>query len=207
MPKEFATPTLPQNFSRRSRGKPNPLYVKDRSGPDGDGNIYIPANTITTNCLNDTNYTGSVGTGFGGGETPAIHFGGETGDLENDPHNLIHVIVGGIQGATLNAPHPNQQKEGLMTDPDLAALDPIFYMHHSMIDALWAYWNVGKGNSNSTDPNWLNGSVPEFSMPWPQSQPWTFTPGNVTNIQQLNYTYDFLANPATAVAPFVPAAP
>jgi tyrosinase len=92
----------------------------------------------------------------------------------------------------------------LMTDPYLAALDPIFYLHHSMIDALWAYWNVVKGNANPTDLPWLNGSVPEFNMPWPQSVPWKFTPGNVTNIQQLNYTYDFLADSSTAVRPFAP---
>jgi tyrosinase len=42
-------------------------------------------------------------------------------------------------------------------------------------------------------------------MPWPQSQPWEFTPGNVTNIQQLNYTYDFMANSPAAVPPFIPA--
>jgi tyrosinase len=40
-------------------------------------------------------------------------------------------------------------------------------------------------------------------MPWPQqSQPWNFTPGDVTDIGKLNYTYDFLANPSAAVAPF-----
>jgi tyrosinase len=210
MPKEFGIPTLPQNFPAGLAGQPNPLYVQDRFGPDGDGNVYIPNGIITTDCLQDPDYTNSMALGsFGGGETAFSHFGSETGDLENNPHNLVHVIVGGFQGDVWSDPNADGLKEGLMTDPNLAGLDPIFYMHHGMIDALWADWNVVLGKSNPTDSNWVNGPTPEFSMPWPQqSQPWNFTPGDVTDIQQLNYTYDFLANPSAAVAPFqAPAAP
>ncbi|HEV2693515.1 MAG TPA: tyrosinase family protein, partial [Verrucomicrobiae bacterium] len=196
MPKEFAIHTLPKTFPAGLGGQKNPLYLEDRFGPDGDGNIYIPKGAIDTNCLTDTDFTDS----FGGGATPFIHFGNDTGDLENNPHNNVHVAVGGTKSNSAS-----RTREGLMLDPNLAALDPIFYVHHSMIDAMWACWNVVKGNSNPTDPKWLKGSVPEFSMPWPKSQPWKYTPGNVTNIQQLNYTYDFLADASTAVAPFTPA--
>ncbi len=45
---------------------------------------------------------------------------GRTGRLEQTPHNDIHVQLG-----------------GLMLDPDAAALDPIFWLHHANVDRLW----------------------------------------------------------------------
>ena len=50
--------------------------------------------------------------------------------LESNPHNQVHVDVGGDS--------PDGRIWGLMSDPGLAALDPIFYMHHSNIDRMWA---------------------------------------------------------------------
>jgi tyrosinase len=34
-----------------------------------------------------------------------------------------------------------------MSDPGIAALDPIFYLHHCNIDRMWAVWNGG-GKAN-----------------------------------------------------------
>lgn len=198
MPQEFAVKVLPAGFPAGLAGQPNPLYVGDRFGPDGDGRIYVPSGAITLKCLSETVYTDK----FGGGATAFAHFGNLTGQLENDPHNFMHVIIGGFEGTSWTDPNASGLKEGLMSDPDLAALDPIFYIHHCMIDALWADWNVVLKRANPTTPGWLNGSVPEFSMPWPQSPPWKYKPSDVTDIVQLNYTYDFLANPSTAVVPF-----
>ncbi|MGI8744754.1 MAG: tyrosinase family protein [Bryobacteraceae bacterium] len=63
---------------------------------------------------------------FGGPDTTALgcfwHGGGKSSLLENNPHNQVHNYVGG----------PNT--EGLMGDPGLAALDPIFYLHHADIE-------------------------------------------------------------------------
>lgn len=202
MPGDFAVPTLPLTLPDGSAfpaglgGQTNPLYAADRFGPDGDGNIYIPAGQISPDCLRDTFYTGTDGSGgFGGGVTGFSHSGGVTGGLENNPHNIVHVNVGWFRN---NVQRGSQ--EGLMIDPNLAALDPIFYMHHCLIDLMWAYWNVTLGNSNPTDAAWVNGPTRKFSMPWPQSQPWTYTPGDVGNIQALNYTYDMLSNSALATA-------
>ncbi|KAG8690094.1 hypothetical protein FRC11_013883 [Ceratobasidium sp. 423] len=41
------------------------------------------------------------------------------------PHNDIHLVVGGI---------------GHMTDADTAGFDPIFYLHHCNVDRLLAFW-------------------------------------------------------------------
>jgi tyrosinase len=36
--------------------------------------------------------------------------------------------------------------DGWMSDPDKAALDPIFWLHHANIDRLWAAWTKGVPN-------------------------------------------------------------
>ncbi len=58
------------------------------------------------------------------------------GRLEQTPHNHIHGFVGGIMG-TFDSP-----------------LDPIFWMHHNMIECLWVEWNIVRGNANTNDPAW-----------------------------------------------------
>ena len=201
MPPAFTAKTLPD-------GSANPLYVALRYGPDGDGKIYIPTpaweqanpgksgqyGLVTDVCLGNDLYTGSdhqtKPPGFGGPETGFSHSGSGFGNLESNPHNLVHLYVGGF---------PTGGDPGLMTDPGLAALDPIFYLHHAEIDRLWAVWNA-KGNSNPTDPKWLNGPAKQFVMPWPGSAPWVYTPKQMTNLNTLDYTYQELpAQPTEGV--------
>jgi tyrosinase len=199
----FTQQTLPD-------GSPNPLFVTARYGPDSDGNIYVPTaaaiqqhpndpnfvyGTVTQDCMSNDLYTGSDAAtpppGFGGPETGFSNAGGTSGNLENNPHNLVHVYVGG--------------NDGLMSDPGLAALDPIFYFHHANIDRMWAAWNANSANTNPTDPNWLNGPAAigerEFVMPWPGGSPWVYTPQQMNSLDQLNYTYDSLPVPAPVPAP------
>lgn len=171
-------------------GSPNPLYVNARFGPNNDGNIYIAIPPIAEGCQGNTVYTGSNAAtprpGYGGPSTGFSHGGNVSGNLESNPHNLVHVQVGGQQSDTL---------WGLMSDPGIAALDPIFYLHHSNIDRMWASWNAA-GNSNPTDKNWLNGPASlaerEFVMPMPDGSSWVYTPADVNSLSQLNYTYDDL---------------
>ncbi len=141
--------------------------------------------------MSNTIYTGSNAAtrppGFGGRKTGFSHDGELSGNLESNPHNQVHVDVGGI--------NTDQTVWGLMSDPGLAALDPIFYLHHSNIDRMWAAWNAN-GNSNPTNPNWLNGPASigerEFVMPLPDGSSWVYTPGDVNSLDQLDYTYDDL---------------
>ncbi|TYC62335.1 tyrosinase family protein [Rhodobacterales bacterium] len=85
---------------------------------------------------------GNDGTiGFGGGITPNFaQFYGRTGDLEQNPHNVVHGYVG-----------------GLMSNPNYAALDPIFWLHHCNIDRLWEAWMRTPGKTMVRDPRWLDG--------------------------------------------------
>jgi tyrosinase len=201
IPPAFTQKTLPD-------GSSNPLFVTARYGPDGDGNIYVPTpsgvqqhpndpnlapGTVTQECMANDRYTGSDANtpppGFGGPTTGFSHQGGTSGNLENNPHNLVHIYVGG------NA--PDGQTYGLMSDPGIAALDPIFYLHHANIDRMWALWNLNPANTNPTDPTWLNGPAAaggrEFVMPNPDGSSLVYTPQQMNSLAQLNYTYDDLS--------------
>jgi len=203
---------LPANVPPDIPGSANPLYVAARYGPNGDGVIFVPteagiaanpqdpqsdfaSGVATLQCMSDTTYTGD--TEFGGPQTGFNHPGQDFGDLENNPHNLVHVYVGNFQGND-----QNNGEQGLMCDPDMAGLDPIFYLHHGEIDRLWAIWNVTMGNSNPTQLNWLQGPTTngqsDFEMPKDGAW-WLFTPGDVGDFSKLNYTYQDMSAPAGLV--------
>ncbi|GLS19919.1 tyrosinase [Labrys miyagiensis] len=200
---------LPPNVPPNIPGSPNPLFVNARYGPNGDGVIFVPTQAgvnahpqdpnsdfdfgvVTADCLSDTAYTNS----FGGGQTGFEHFDSATGDLENNPHNLVHSYIGGFQGNDQN------NEQGLMGDPLMAGLDPVFYLHHANIDRLWAIWNVTLKKDNPNSVNWLFGPTtngqPDFQMPKDGSW-WRFTPSDVTDIGKLNYTYEELSAPTGVV--------
>lgn len=60
------------------------------------------------------------------------------GRLEQTPHNHIHGFVGG-EMATFDSPR-----------------DPIFWMHHNMIECLWVEWNIVRGNDNTNEAAWMD---------------------------------------------------
>lgn len=207
LPPAFATQTLPD-------GSPNPLYVVMRYGPEGDSNIYVPTpagaaahpehspyrrGEASEKALADDLFTGTDAVtklpGFGGPDTGFAHSSGYFGNLESDPHNLVHVYVGGTSKS-------NPEESGLMSDPGTAALDPIFYLHHGNIDRLWAEWNA-LGNTNPTAPSWLDGPAQQFVMPGTNGQPWYYTPAEVTDLDALNYRYQELAAPAARPVPML----
>jgi tyrosinase len=194
--------TIPPAFTQKTLpdGGSNPLFVEARYGPNNDGDIYVPIPPVDQGCMSNDLYTGSDAVtpppGFGGPQTGFSHSGGTSGNLENNPHNLVHVYVGGSS--------PDGQTWGLMSDPGLAGLDPIFYLHHANIDRMWAAWNANPANTNPTDSTWLNGpaAIGErgFVMPWPGGSSWVYAPQDVNSLDQLDYTYDDLPAPAPAPA-------
>ncbi|HEX9668190.1 MAG TPA: tyrosinase family protein, partial [Thermoanaerobaculia bacterium] len=114
---------------------------------------------------------------FGGGFRAApVHFGNGTGELEFQPHNVVHVAVGG---------------SGWMSDPACAARDPIFWLHHANIDRLWQQWlNLEGGRANTTNNEWETQTFTFFDE--------TGTAQNLTGCQilnmatQLDYQYEGL---------------
>lgn len=206
IPPAFMAGSLPD-------GTPNPLYVPERYGPKGDNDIYVEVGedietSANDECQWDTIYSESAtpapqGTGnlfgyyFGGEETGFSHSNSGFGDLETNPHNYVHGMVGGQE--------ISNGQMGLMGVPATAALDPVFFLHHANIDRMWAAWNETGQNQNPSDPNWLTGPSAngnsQFAMPLNSTgAPWYYSPEDVQVIKNLkyngtiySYTYDDLS--------------
>jgi tyrosinase len=191
LPPAFASPDWPDG-----KGD-NPLFVPQRYGPENDGNVYVPVDQINLDAMNDPDFTGvaSGGSpGFGGVDTGFHHSRGVHGGIETQPHDWVHVLVGG----------GDRRKPGLMTDPDTAGLDPIFWLHHANIDRLWEVWRQNPPTHvNPTDPNWLRGPANigdrKFSMPMPGGKPWDYIPSDMVDLGKLDYSYDDDISSAMAV--------
>ncbi len=163
-------------------GTANPLLVARRRTAVNKG-VATPAQVAdTSRAMAQTSFTLSGfggSTGFGGPQTGFAHQGPAFGVLEAQPHGPVHVWVGG--------------RGGLMTDPNTAALDPIFWLHHSNIDRLWEVWLLA-GNANPTLPPWRE---QPFDMRDASGAKVRMRPREVLDtVADLGYTYDSL--PAVA---------
>jgi tyrosinase len=174
IPPAFRSPT--------TGGQANPLYVAARA-PGINAGHGLPAQATTSaHAISRPSFLGAAE--FGGGSTAVLfqHFQGPTGQLEATPHNAVHGVVGG--------------QTGWMNDPDTAAEDPIFWLHHSNIDRLWALW-AHNGHSNPTDPKWAN---QQFSFFDEHGQRVSKAAAHVLDtVADLGYTYDQFATPAAPV--------
>jgi tyrosinase len=77
-----------------------------------------------------------------------------------DIHDSVHVWVGGHMGIIA-----------------WAAFDPIFWVHHAMVDRIWALWQLK--NQPVFPPEYLNQALPPFP----------FTVAQTLNIKNLGYDY------------------
>lgn len=201
LPRAFANATLPG-------GAMNHLFVKRRYGavqvPNTQRPIKLdPRVVVTQRAMDEHFYTGSddAAPGFGGLRTPFSHGdgGGTFGVLESQPHGGVHVFVGG--GFKGSRTSDDFHDLGLMTMPDTAALDPIFWLHHANIDRLWNAWLKQHAAphtqpdefQNPEEADWLDGPRDRvFAMPKPDGTIATYTPRDVidTRAAALNYIYD-----------------
>ena len=177
----------------------NPLFVEQRYGPNGDGNVFVPLNQVNMNALGDPDFTGTArggSPGFGGVNTGFSHGGRVHGGIETQPHDWVHGLVGGQDEETGVA--------GVMSDPDTAGLVPIFWLHHANIDRLWEVWR--KHPPSHVDPmnqnNWVKGPAAigqrAFMLPMPGNKKWTYTPGEMSDLSKLDYDYDDTSAPPGA---------
>lgn len=203
VPPAFRTPDWPDGSGD------NPLFVEQRWGPmaiapDNDFHELVHLNPLSDREFSGPGNGGS--TGFGGRPTAFNWSGGDNGGAEWQPHNIIHTLVGG-QHPTLTFPPPNDQVPilGLMSVPQTAAVDPIFYLHHCNVDRLWESWNNFPADKLAINPNdWRNpsgsdwGDGPaasgdrEFAMPNTDGSTWGFTPREMEDITALDYEYEDL---------------
>lgn len=160
---------LPTAFRSPTRnGAPNPLFVAQRKPAINAGAGLPPGITSPAFALSRTAFVGTAE--FGGGITPpGPQFWGQTGRLEQTPHNDVHSTISGLMG-----------------DPATAALDPIFWLHHCNVDRLWWLWE--QHNANSTDAAWTTQSFDFADRGGAAAS--LRNDGVVDTLQQLDYTYD-----------------
>jgi hypothetical protein len=198
---------LPIAF-RRPANASNPLYEPRRAParptlgmPAINDGAQLPLSLVrTSRALNFTNFTASVDSGlqsFGGQTVSApVHFRRSHGALEADPHDVIHGLVGGPGGG------PTDPDHAWMSWPQTAARDPIFWLHHAMIDRVWKVWLRMREDRRN----------PEDNSVWMDTR-FTFFDENGTEVSmrgrdvlhtasQLDYRYD--DDPAAGVSVRVP---
>jgi tyrosinase len=101
--------------------------------------------------------------------------------IEGTPHNNVHSDIGGTFGGFASA------------------RDPIFFMHHCMVDYCWAKWNLEMGNNNTNDPTWT--SHPNQHFVDANGNPMSMNAGITGVLPLLSYRYESSAigsNPSTA---------
>jgi hypothetical protein len=165
---------LPQAFQTTTN---NPLYIPPPGRPQGvdNGTYQLSNGTVDFSvAFTYTNFDSPTGSGlsFGGQIATPTQFNSPHGELESQPHDVVHGSLGGLMG-----------------DPDTAAEDPIFWLHHANIDRLWNRWIAqGSGRQDPTDAAWLNTTFTFFDE--------NGTAVNMTGQQiedtaaQLGYRYD-----------------
>jgi tyrosinase len=193
IPPEFLDPKI-------KGGDPNPLSQATRGPATTLGpQTWVPVDITLDAQTSETVYTSEPGAlGYGGPISGFAQQGNAYGANESDPHNLVHVMVGGD-----NTPSP----QGWMYDPNFAALDPIFWLHHCNIDRLWAAWMTDASHTKEDSVPWRNGPFPrQFTMPDASSDLAIFVPSDALPSGNLAPVYDDLAD-GTGIPPLVPGGP
>jgi tyrosinase len=168
--------TLPAPF-RQPANTSNALYIAPPGRPSAldSGSASLGAGTVDYSAaFTDTNFDWPSGSGasFGGQIAAPMQFNSPHGAFESQPHDVVHVALG-----------------GLMSDPDTAAQDPIFWLHHANIDRMWNRWLAqGGGRGDPSDAAWLN---QQFTFYDEAGHAVFLTGAEVEDtVGQLNYRYD-----------------
>lgn len=102
-------------------------------------------------------------------------------------HNLVHVWVGGLIGASPMGPRAGTMV--LPTSPN----DPVFFLHHANIDRLWAEWQDEHGVDTyepvSCDQQALEDGCRANTGTDRMHPPFEATPADVADIRTLGYRY------------------
>lgn len=167
MPSAFVDPMF--------NGQTNPLFESQRDATPTDS---LPDSTvgpgIISTILTQTPFE-TFGTSRPAGQNNLDQswinneFSGIDGLLEQTPHNLVHVFVGGIMGQANSA------------------LDALFMMHHCNLDRIWWLWNQG-GGPDSPDPLW-SGMTFQNNFFNPDGTPYSPKVSDLLVPEPLGYTY------------------
>lgn len=194
LPPAFADETWPD-------GGDNPLKVtrwgtnaSDASGPTIDISRAEQRTALLASDFFSDDWQSGGSTGFGGPVTDFIQYGPAFGEVERSPHGLVHTQIGGFarDGA-------GRRVDGIMSNPETAGYDPIFWLHHCNIDRLWTVWmRRNRAHVNPTDPRWTEGALTRrFTMPAVDGTPYEFVAGAMVDstVDALGYDYDDASDP------------
>jgi hypothetical protein len=168
---------LPLAF-RQPANSSNPLFVASPGRPAAlnSGSAQLGAGTVDfSTAFASTSFMSPAGSGlsFGGQQASPEQFNAPHGELESHPHDVVHVALAGLMG-----------------DPDTAAEDPIFWLHHANIDRLWKRWlQQGGGRQDPiNDAAWMNTTFAFFD----EAGHAVHITGSqiIDTVAQLNYRYD-----------------
>lgn len=179
VPPAFLARTMPD-------GSANPLFVAARSGRS------MNRDTVRLDTqLSDGDFVGvddGPNAGVGGPRTIFMDHGDSEGLIEAQPHDIVHSQLGG--------------RGGLMSYTTLAALDPIFWLHHANIDRLWEVWlQRDAANKNPAEANWLNGPSKKrrFAIFGADEKDRPLNPQDVLSTAKIGYSYDDTSDPLKGV--------
>jgi len=181
---------LPAPF-RSPADSTNPLWVKQRTTNCNNGSTCISSadasDTVAMGLIPFCSCSGGSCTGcqtgissdqsFGGGFISAPnHSASVPGELELQPHGVVHNAVGG--------------PVGWMSYFTCAARDPIFWLHHANIDRLWQVWlnKLGGRKNPISNTTWAKQTFTFFDE---TKHAVTLTGCQIVNMAtQLNYQYE-----------------
>ena len=146
----------------------NPGYAFSRAiGPTALADDTMVGPGVLGTILNEPNFEL-----FASGQATDLRgAGGTSGALEGTPHNYIH-------GSFIR---------GMMASY-MSPLDPIFWLHHCMLDYCWFEWN-SRGNANTSDSTWWNLTKPGMFSDG-DGNPVDFKSGVTVLAPLLSYRYE-----------------
>lgn len=160
---------LPEPFYQPA-DESNPLYVGNRTPRYNEGKPLPKLLQVEEAALALREFIGNAMFGGGNRSPHRPRFWGQMGQPERSPHGTVHVEIG-----------------GLMENPEEAAEDPIFWLHHANIDRIWAVWNEREKQPNPTESGWTDHQFTFFDADGNQASK---SCGAVTETQLAGYTYD-----------------
>ncbi|KAI8055761.1 hypothetical protein BDF22DRAFT_671988 [Syncephalis plumigaleata] len=99
-------------------------------------------------------------------------FEGFWSTMEGPPHGVVHMSIGGDMGS--------------MTSPN----DPIFWLHHSFMDKMWADWQIARPEVRLAMYGGQDDENDREALPNDRMSPWGLPVRAVLNHRVLCYNYD-----------------
>ncbi|MDC0670349.1 tyrosinase family protein [Nannocystis radixulma] len=171
---DFALPYW--NWARQARIPrwfwSTPLVHSRAATPGSQRMRSMAGGRVLDRLLNEPNFKNFAGYDIHAGDDPhTTHV--RTGFLEGTPHNHIHNFVGRDMAGRARSPR-----------------DPVFWVHHAMIDACWFEWNFRRSHGNPDDDDWNSREMRGFVDG--DGNPATMTVADSLLLPVTSYQYDDL---------------